>query len=170
MVSSPTTQLSVSLISIRYLTSTSREFVSEKSNKLLVEKSSNSCSSDVDGVIIASACEQVEIDHCHALLNQQLSSPGLTAVDKAADGKYFFRAVSYSLYKNERAHDSLRALAADMIKADGYLLGGFIDTSPDDGLLLDAHVKKPRTSGYSVSDDAAIGLSEATKREIIIRV
>ena len=57
-----------------------------------------------------------------------------------------------------------------MIKADSYLLGGFINTSPDDGLLLDAHVKKPRTSGYSVSDDAAIGLSEATKREIIIRV
>ena len=84
------TDYTAKCVSIRYLTSTSREFVLEKSNKLLVEKSSNSCSSDVDGVIIASACEQVEIDRCHALLNQQLSSPGLTAVDKAADGNTFF--------------------------------------------------------------------------------
>ena len=55
-------------------TSTSRKVASEKSNKLLVEKSSNSCSKDADGVIIVSACEQVEIVRRHALLNQQRSS------------------------------------------------------------------------------------------------
>ena len=55
-----------------------------------------------------------------------------------------------------------------MIEADSCLLGGIIDTSPDDGLPQDAHVKKLRTSGYAVGEDDAIGLSEATKREIII--
>ena len=55
-----------------------------------------------------------------------------------------------------------------MIEADGCLLGGIIDTSPDDGLLLDAHVKKLRTSDYAVGKNAAIGLSEATKCKIII--
>ena len=47
-----------------------------------------------------------------------------------------------------------RALAADMIEADGCLMGGIID--------------KVHNSGYVVDKDAAIGLSEATKREIII--
>ena len=62
----------------------------------------------------------------------------------------------------------MRAQTADMIEVDGCLLGGIIDTPPDDGLALDAHVKKIRTSGYAVGKDAAIGLSETTKREIII--
>ena len=149
-------------------TSTSRKVASEKSNKLDIEKSSHSCNSDIDGVIIASACEQVEIDRCYALLNQQVSSLGLTAVDVAADGNCFFRAAFYSLFKNECAHESLSAIAADMIEADGCLLGGIIDTSPDDGLPLDEHVKKLRTSGYVEGEDAAIDLNEATKREIVI--
>ena len=49
---------------------TSSKVASEELNKLPVEKSSKNCSSDVDGVIIASAYEQVEIDRHHALLNQ----------------------------------------------------------------------------------------------------
>ena len=55
-----------------------------------------------------------------------------------------------------------------MIEADDRFLSSIIDTSPDDGLPLVAHVKKLRTSGYAVGEDAAIGLSEATKRKIII--
>ena len=58
-----------------------------------------------------------------------------------------------------------------MIEVYGCFLGDIIDTSPDDGLPLEAHVKKLHTSSYAVSEeeeDAAIGISEATKCEIII--
>ena len=131
-------------------------------------KLSDSCSSNVDGDIHASVYEQVEIDRRHVLLTQQLSSLGLIVFDVAVDSNCSFRVAFYSLYNNECAHESLRALTADMIEDDGYLLGGIIDTSPDDGLPLDAHIKKLRISGYAVGEDATIGLSEATKREIII--
>ena len=74
---------------------------------------------------------------------------------------------SVLLGKNERAHKSLRELAANKIEADGCFLGGIINLSPDDGLSLDAQVKKCCSSGYVVGKDT-VGLSETIKRSIII--
>ncbi len=117
MVSSLTTQLSVTLI--HYLTMLAHQPIIKSPQRSKIRsllRSQVTVVANVDGVIIASACELMKIDCCHALLNQQLCSLDHTSVDVAVDGNCFFRATFYSLYNNERTHDSLRALAAERLR------------------------------------------------------
>ena len=90
----------------------------------------------------------------HAVLNNQLHTSGLQAIDVKGNGTCLFRAVSYLLTGSEDAiHATLRASVAAFVESLGVVLGGVLDVSAKS---LAAHVGEMRTNGVCVGEDAVL--------------
>ena len=104
----------------------------------------------------------------HAVLNNQLHTSGLQAIDVKGDGNCLFRAVSYLLTGSEDAiHAKLRASVAAFVESLGVVLGGVLDVSAK---TLAEHVGVMCTTGVCVGEDAVLIIPDVIQRDITVYI
>ncbi len=129
-----------------------------------------SCGSLAAAAIRASEQHELEMANRHRNLEQRLQALQLTTVDVFGDGNCFYRAACFSLHGNDKHFATLRQDVADHIKRSGSILGGLVDTSPDDGQPFSDHVLSVSGNGVAVGEDAIVALANVCRREVHVYI